>query len=338
MEHEAVSENQSSNELRIISAADVRRLLPMAECVDLMAVAMQAASKGEIAIPPRLITPLIDNSAFFGLMPGSTLRPRLYGAKVVSLHPSNPASGRPALQGFVTLFDHDRGCPVAIIDGAEITAIRTGAASGLATRLLANPGAKTHGVFGAGIQAVTHIEAIASVRPIEEARIWARSLQKAQALASKLNSRAGCRTRAVEDPREAAACDVVSVVTGAGEPILKGAWLQSGSHLNLVGAHSAKTREVDDEAVRRSVIYVDLRQSAMNEAGDLLLPMKAGVISPADIKGEIGQLAASEISGRQSPEQITLYKSLGVVAQDLFAAAHVYEAARQQKIGVVAYL
>jgi len=338
MERQAPKMNVSSRGLRVIGAADVRRLLPMADCIDLMAVAMQATSKGEISIPPRLIASLIDNSGLFGLMPGSTLSPRIYGAKVVSLHPNNPAQGRPALQGFVTLFDHDTGAPVAIVDGAEITSIRTAATSGLATRVLANVGVKTHGVFGAGTQAVTHIEAIAAVRPIEEVRIWARSLEKAQALASELSTRARCRIRAVEDPSEAAACDVISTVTGSSEPILRGAWLRPGSHLNLVGAHSPKTREVDDEAVRRSAIYVDLRQSAMNEAGDLLIPMKAEVIAPSDILGEIGQVLSGAVPGRRSLEQITLYKSLGVVAQDLFAAAHVYQAACQQEIGSVVYL
>lgn len=330
--------NAHPTSLRVVSAAEVARLLPVADCIDLMALAMQAASKGEVAIPPRLITPLIDDSGLLAVMPGSTLHPRVYGAKIISIHPTNPVRGLPALQGFVTLFDHDTGAPVAIIEGAELTAIRTAAASGLATRVLARPAARTHGVIGAGVQARSHVEAIAAVRAIEEVRIWARSRERSEALVSMLPAAAGCRIRAVSDPREAAACDVVTTVTGSSEPVLRGAWLQPGAHLNLVGAHSPKAREADDEAVRRCAIYVDLRQSAKSEAGDLLIPMKTGVITPADIRGEIGQVLANEVPGRENDEQITLYKSLGIVAQDLVAAAYVYQEACRRGLGCNASL
>jgi ornithine cyclodeaminase/alanine dehydrogenase-like protein (mu-crystallin family) len=178
----------TSPSLRVVGAA-VRRLLPMSRCIDLMGTAMQGASNGEIAIPQRLITPIIDNSAYFALMPGSTLKPPIYGAKVVSVHPSNPAHGRPAHQGFVALFDHDTGAPVAIIDGATITAIRTAAVSGLATRMLACAQARTHGVFGAGVQAAVHVEAIAAVRRIERGVLWARAQKKAEELATELRAR-----------------------------------------------------------------------------------------------------------------------------------------------------
>jgi ornithine cyclodeaminase len=321
--------------LRIVNAAEVRRLLPMSCCIDLMADAMQAASKGQIAIPQRLISPLIDHSAYFALMPGSTLQPRIYGVKVISVHPNNPAQGLPGHQGFVSLFDHDTGAPVAIIEGAQITAIRTAAASALATRTLARSDARTHGVFGAGVQAATHVEAIAAVRPIERILIWTRTQTKAEALAAELRESMSCEVRVTLDPAEAAACDVVSTVTSSSEPILRGVWLRSGSHLNLVGAHSPETREVDDDVVRRCAIYVDLMQSAMDEAGDLLIPIKAGVIAQADIAGEIGQVLAGEVVGRKDAAQITLYKSLGVVAQDLIAAAHVYRVACEQRVGSV---
>lgn len=324
--------------LRVIDADQVRRLLPMAECIDLMAHAMRSASKGQIVVPRRLVVPLIDDSAQFLLMPGSTLAPRIYGAKLINVHPGNAAHGRPLHQGFVALFDHDTGAPLAIVEGAEITALRTAAVSGLATRVLARRDAKTHGVFGAGLQAATHIQAIAAVRSIERVVIWARKLSGAEKLAGDLRGTLDCEILASADPAVAGGCDVVTTVTAAREPVVHGAWVRPGAHLNVVGAHTPTTREVDDETVANSAIYVDLMQSAMSEAGDLLIPMKAGILHQSSIVGEIGQVLAGEIRGRTHSTQITLYKSLGVVAQDLIAAAHVYQRAVEQGMGAVVSL
>jgi ornithine cyclodeaminase len=223
--------------------------------------------------------------------------------------------------------------PVAIIEGSQITAIRTAAASGLATRTLARADARTHGVFGAGVQAATHVEAIAAVRTIERVLVWTRAPTKAEAFAAELRERMSCEVLVTSDPAEAAASDIVTTATSASEPILRGAWLRPGSHVNVVGAHSPKTREVDDDVVRRCTIYVDLMQSAMSEAGDLLIPIGTGVITQDDIVGEIGQVLVGDVAGRNDATQITLYKSLGVVAQDLFAGAHVYRAACEQGVG-----
>src|SRR5210317_409021 len=153
--------------MRIINRHEVERLLPMAACIDVLADAMRAASGGAVSMPLRLFTPLADGSGSLGLMPGSTLDPPYFGAKVISLRFDNPAKGLPTVQGYVTLFDHDTGTPVALIEGASVTAIRTAAASGLATRELARQDARTHGIFGTGVQAVTHFDAVACVRDIE---------------------------------------------------------------------------------------------------------------------------------------------------------------------------
>ena len=258
----------------------------------------------------------------------------MYGAKMVSVHPDNPARGLPGHQGFVALFDHDTGQPVAIVEGAQITAMRTAATSALATRLLAREDSRTHGVFGAGVQAATHIEAIACIRPIERILIWSRTSEKATALAHSLRL-PGCQIRVTDDPAEAAACDIVSTTTSAREPVLRGQWLQPGCHVNLVGAHSPTTREVDDEAVRRGSIYVDLRQSALLEAGDLLIPLDKGIIAMDHFVGELGEVLAGEAPGRIDAAQITLFKSLGIFAQDLIAAADVYRQACEQNLGSV---
>ena len=320
--------------MRIINRQEVEQLLPMAECIDAVADAMRAASSGAVAMPLRLFSPLADGSGSLGVMPGSALDPPFFGAKVISLSFDNPAKGLPAVQGYVSLFDHDTGRPVALIEGASVTAIRTAAASGLATRELARQGARTHGIFGTGVQAVTHIDAIACVRDMQEVVVWGRDADKARRFAERQSERTRLHIRATGDPAQAARCDVVSTVTAATEPVLKGEWLRPGTHVNLVGVHTPQAREADTRAILRSRVYVDLMESAMSEAGDLLIPIGEGAIEKAHILGEIGQVLAGGVPGRADDDEITLYKSLGIVAQDLFAAAHVYAQAVERGAGV----
>ena len=319
--------------MRIINAEQTRKLLPMAECIDAMDPAMCATSDGSIRIPPRVLFPLVDDSGFFATMPGSSLE--ALGAKVVSFLPDNPSRGRPAIGGFVTLFDHQTGSPLALVDGAVITDVRTAAASGLAVRQLARPDARTCGIFGSGGQADVHIEAMCAVRPIEEVVIWGRNLQKAEALAQRHSGRHGASVRATDDPAEAGACDLVCTGTLAREPILRGEWVQPGAHVSLVGAHNLNTREADSDLIAKAKVYVDSLESTRNEGGDVMIPIQEGVIDESHIMGEIGQLLLGDIPGRQSDEEITLYNSLGVVSQDLYAAAHVYRQAKEQNVGTV---
>lgn len=318
----------------IINRTDVERLLPMAACIEAMADAMRAASSGVVAMPLRLFAPLADGSGSLGLMPGSALQPPFFGAKVISLRFDNPAKGLPSVQGYVSLFDHDTGTPVALIEGSSITALRTAAASGLATRELARRDARTHGVYGTGVQAVTHIDAVSCVRDIDRVVVWGRDAEKTRRFAAQQSARTQLEVAAAQDPAEAARCDVVSTVTAATQPILRGEWLRPGCHLNLVGVHTPEAREADTDAVRRSRVYVDRMESAMNEAGDLLIPLAEGAIGEAHIRGEIGQVLAGAVPGRTADSDITLYKSLGIVAQDLFAAAHVYARALENGAGV----
>ncbi len=320
--------------MRIISRQEVERLLPMAVCIDLMADAMRTASSGAVSMPPRLFTPLADDSGSFGLMPGSTLEPPFFGAKVISLLPDNPSQGLPMVQGYVSLFDHRTGKPIALIEGASVTAIRTAAASGLATRELARKNARTHGVFGTGVQAVTHIEAVACVRDIGQVVVWGRDREKTRQFARQQSGRMQADVTAAESPEEAAGCDIVSTVTTANEPVVRGDWLRPGCHLNLVGVHTPQAREADTRTIERSRVYVDLMESAMNEAGDLLIPMDEGAIGRAHILGEIGQVLAGAVPGRTRDTEITLYKSLGIVAQDLLAAAHIHARALAEGAGV----
>lgn len=320
--------------LIFLNAEDTRKLLPMDECIKVMESAMIAASSGSMLIPPRILFNLQDNSGFFAVMPGASQEMKAYGAKVVSYHPSNSAKDLPAIQGFVTLFDHESGQPQAIIDGGVITDVRTAAASGLATRLLAKPDAKTCGIFGAGALADVHIEAMCSVRPVEECLIWARRPEQARVLAEKHSERAGVRVRATNVASEAGACDIICTTTASPEPVLQGQWVRPGAHVNLVGAHNISARESDSDLIVKSLIYVDLIESTLNEGGDIMIPIQEGAISEDHIIGEIGQLLLGDIPGRTDVEQITAYNSLGITSQDLYAARYVLEKSRSSGLGV----
>ena len=318
----------TSLSIAMLDAARVREVLPMAACIDAMVVAMRGTSDGSIAMPLRTVLPLADGSGSFLVMPGA-VPPRIYGAKLVGLHPGNPAQRRPAVQGFVMLFDHASGAPLALLDGGEITALRTAAASGLATRELARPDAVTLGLLGCGVQAAAHLEAVRCVRDIREVRVWGRNPASAREFASRHRAAAsGTRIVAVT-AEEAAACDIVCVVTGAQEPVIHGAWLTPGAHVNLVGAYTATTREADSALIANARVYVDSRDSAASEAGDLLIPLREGAIGAGHVVGELGDVLLGRVPGRGSDREITVYKSLGLVAQDLVAAERALQRHRE---------
>ena len=314
--------------IRVIDVEQVRRLLPMAECVDVMAEAMKAVSGGDVVQPMRTVLPVDDGGGHLFVMPAASRSLGSYGAKLISLTPANSSKGLPAIRGQYLLFEGDTGAAVALIDAASLTAIRTAAASGLAARLLALPGAATCGIFGTGVQAMTHAEAMCAVRPVREIRIWGRDAEKANRLAQQLKVSTRRIVSAHKDPAAVAACDIVCTVTGSSQPILKGEWVRPGAHINLVGAHTLAQREADTELVRRSQVFVDQLEAARREAGDIMIPIQERSVPADHIRGEIGQVATGGITGRTSADQVTLYKSVGIAAQDLFAARHVFNKAR----------
>ncbi len=319
--------------LRLIDSKTIRELLPMGACIELMRSAMIATSSGNVDLPMRSIAPVLEKTGSLAQMPGAAKGLKHYGIKLLSLHGSNPAKGLPAIQGMVVLFESDTGVPAAILEAAEITAIRTAAASGLATQLLARQDASTCGIFGNGVQAASHIEAIKAVRPIEKAVVWGRNAEKTESFAKEQNNLLDCAVTATTDPVEAAQCDVVCTVTASKEPVLLGEWLKPGAHINLVGAHSLKTREADTDLVANAVVYVDSMESTLKEGGDIMIPIQEGAISESDIKGELGQLLSEDIEGRKSEEEISVYKSHGIFTQDLYAADYVLAKAIQSSMG-----
>jgi ornithine cyclodeaminase/alanine dehydrogenase-like protein (mu-crystallin family) len=321
-------------EIRVLRSADVRRLLPMAECVDLMKRTMIAVAEGRVVLPLRTILIMPADRGMMGNMPGYLADPECFGVKLVSLIPRNKPPQYSSHLGVVILFEAEHGQPVALLDAAEITAIRTAAASGLATRLLARPDAGDLAILGAGEQARSHLEAMLAVRTLRRIRVWARDTDKAAAFAASEGQRHGVRIEPVATVKEAVSgADLICTVTKARDPILHGEWLSPGVHLNVVGSSIKSAAEIDTPAVVMSRLFVDRRESTVNEGGEYLRALRAGAITPDHILGEIGEVANGSKVGRHSPSDVTLYKSLGIAPQDLAAAHYVLEKARAAGVG-----
>ncbi|MGH9399830.1 MAG: ornithine cyclodeaminase family protein, partial [Thermoanaerobaculia bacterium] len=237
-------------------------------------------------------------------------------------------------QGAVLLFEAERGRLLAVIDATSVTAIRTAAVSGVATKLLSRQDAGDLAMIGSGVQARTHLEAMMQVRTLRRVRVASQSFDRARRFAKREAERRGVRVEPVASVREAITdADIVCTVTSAREPIVEGSWLSPGCHINAVGSSVPFARELDTAAVLRSRLYVDRRESALNEAGDFLVPKKEGSIGDDHIVGEIGEVLIGKVGGRRSPEDITLFKSLGLAVEDVASARHIYEEARRSGKG-----
>jgi len=316
-----------------LSAADVRRLLPMAEAIEAMADAFRALSDGKALLPLRTIVWTPDRRGGLGLMPGYL--PGRFGAKVVTVFPGNHATELDSHQGVVLLFEGERGRLLAIADATEITAIRTAAVSALATRLLAREDAGDLAIFGSGTQARTHLAAMLAVRRIRRVRVWSLSVEAARAFADREGKRHGI---AIETPdsAEAAARDaeILCTTTSSRDPFLRADWLSPGAHVNAVGSSVATARELDGAAVARCALFVDRRESTVNESGDFLFAKAEGAIGDDHIRGEIGDVLTGRTPGRRSAGEITLFKSLGLAIEDVAAAEHVWRRATEVGAGV----
>ncbi len=310
--------------MRVIGREEVARRLTYEVCIPIVRQAMIAFSQGETRQHLRSILPLADGRAF-GIMPGAMGETAPFGAKLISVYPENPAKGRQAHQGLVVLFEPGTGEPVCVVHAGEITAIRTAAASAVATDALARPDAHRLAILGSGEQAQTHARAIPKVRDIRSIVVWGRSVAKAQAFADRMGAELGLPVTAAPDVEAAVAeADIVCTITAAREPILKGAWVRPGTHLNLVGSSVAGPAEVDGDLVVRSRFFADSREGVLHQGAEFLNAVAAGLVGEDHLIGEIGQVLAGEVEGRRSADEITVYKSLGHVVQDLASAWALY--------------
>ena len=318
----------------ILSQSDVERLLPMRECIEIMASTLETLARGDAVLPLRTVIRIPQTNNAFGVMPAYLGSPNTIGAKIVSVFPGNHGTALDSHQGAVLLFDRDNGRLVALLDATAITTIRTAAASAVATRILARDNASTLAIIGSGVQARAHIEAICAVRPITSLRVFSRSRERAAALADVARDHfhldASVAATGADAVRNA---DIVCTVTSSTTPVLEGAWLTAGTHVNAVGACTPNAREIDSAVVVNSRLYVDRRESALREPGDILFPLQNGEIGPEHIVAEVGELLAGRDGGRRDDREITLFKSLGLAIEDLAAASHVYEQAVRAGLG-----
>lgn len=323
----------------VLSERDIAALLPIEDAIEVVARAMIGVSKGTANLPLRSIMD-VGGANHMGIMPGSIGDPPCYGVKLVSLFPGNPASGYSSHQGAVVLFEVEHGSAVAMMNAGLLTAIRTAAASAVATRVLARDDATTLAIVGAGEQARHHLDAMVAVRPLSEVRIAARRRQAAETFATEAGRRhPGLLFKTGTDVAAAVAgADIVCTVTAASEPVLCGEWIAPGTHLNVVGASIPSKREIDEETVARSSIFVDYRPSTFAQAGEIIGAIESERITRDHVLAEIGEVLSGERTGRGTQGEITLYRSLGIAAQDLACAAHCLEAARSAGAGTVAQL
>lgn len=314
----------------VVNGTRVRQFLAMRECIDAMERALRALTRGHAVVPLRPVVHVPgETGGALAAMPAYLGDPKSLGVKAISVFPGNEGTAHDSHQGAVLFFDPDHGALVAIMDAGAITAVRTAAVSGVATRLLANADASDLALLGAGVQAHSHLEAMRAVRPVRRVRVWSRTSARAAEFARRYDA-SDCSVTAVASAQEAVeGADLVCTVTSSREPVLMGDWLAPGAHLNVVGASVAAAREVDTTAVLRSACFVDRRESALREAGDLVIPMREGAITESHIRGELGEILDGTGQGRLTPQEITLFKSVGLAVEDLGAADIVYRRARE---------
>lgn len=318
----------TASDVLILSGNDVRALLSMKDCIEIIDRTMRSISRGGVQLPLRTVMKLPFDGNLFASMPGFIDEAQILGAKLIAVYPANPGRGRSSHMGVIVLFDPHTGAPAAFVDAAEVTAIRTAAASAVATRALANPDASELALLGTGEQAREHLCSMAAVRQLRRVRVWGRSAERAEALAAD-GRRLGLPIEAVASAREAVVgADLICTTTGAHDPILYGEWIEPGAHVNLVGASIATTREADDSVVTRSCFFVDYRASALAQAGEFLHARQAGLVKESHIRGEIGEVLNGTVVGRRAASEITVYKSLGNAAQDLAVAQDLADRAR----------
>lgn len=318
----------------IVSQPEVARLLPMPECIEAMAEALRAVARGEVVLPLRQVVPLPRHLGALASMPAYIESPRAMAVKVIAVFPGNHGTAFDSHQGAVLLFEGEHGSLRAILDASEITAIRTAAASGLATRLLAREDAADLAILGSGVQARTHLAAMLAVRHVRRVRVWSPNAENRDRFIEYERRRHNVRVEPAASAQSAVAgADLVCTTTSAREPVLRGKWIAAGAHVNAVGSSVKTARELDTEAVRRCRLFVDRRESTLNEAGDFLIPKAEGAIGDDHIQGEIGEILLGKVQGRESDQEITLFKSLGLAVEDLAAAQLVYAKAVEQEVG-----
>jgi ornithine cyclodeaminase/alanine dehydrogenase-like protein (mu-crystallin family) len=322
----------------LLTAEDVRKALPMHEAIEAMKNAYASLSNGTAVVPLRTRLPIPDTEALSLFMPAfvDSQEGDALAIKVVSLFPTNPARGLAYIQAAVLVFDPETGRAIALLEGSSLTAIRTGAAGGAAVDLLARPDSKVAAIFGAGAQGRTQLEAACTARKIETAFIYDANPDKAQAFATEMNGKGPIThdLRVAGSAREAIeTADIICTATTSLRPVFHDKNVKAGTHISAVGSYRPDMQEVPAETLKRAKIFVDSRSAVLEEAGDLIQPMQARLFNESHICGELGEVIVGRIPGRQSQDEITYFKSVGIAVQDAMAAQVALNNARKMNLG-----
>jgi len=316
----------------LLDERDVRSVLTLPDLIESMRGALAGYSSGRAQQPLRTVLELGGGRAFFGIMP-ATLGDQAVGTKLVTVFPSNRDRGLPSHLATIVLLDPETGALLALMDGRFITEARTAAVSAVSVDILALPAAGRLALIGSGVQARSHLEAIACVRRLEDVRVWSPTVAHRTAFVEQVRH-VGASVRAVGSAREAAdGADLIVVATASTTPVLHREWVMDGAHICAVGACRPSHRELDAALVGRSRIFVDSTVGALAEAGDIVLAIQDGAMTSSDLAGELGDLISGKVDGRQDPRQITLFKSLGMAVEDVAAAHLAYTRASARGIG-----
>jgi ornithine cyclodeaminase len=322
--------------LRVLRAEDVRAALPMPDAIRAMKDAYRQFSSGQADVPLRSRIEVPEAGGLSLFMPAFLHESRDLAVKAVAVFPHNPERGLPTIHAVVIVFDAQTGAPAALIEGATLTALRTGAASGAATDLLARSDSTILAVFGSGAQARTQIEAVCAVRPIGEVRIFSLDPDGARRMAGEIEAQtaSGARLFLAASAEEAVAkADVVCTATTSSTPVFPDEALPAGAHINAIGGFTPDMQEIDPATIARASIYVDSRRAALSEAGDLIQPIRQGLITEDSIVAELGEVVAGTRPGRTGAAQITLFKSVGLAVQDAVAAGAILRRAEAEGLG-----
>jgi alanine dehydrogenase len=318
----------------LLNERDVRAVLTMPDLIETMRAALADYSTGRAQQPLRTVLELGEQRSFFGIMPASLADPRAVGTKLVTVFPSNHEKGLPSHLATIVLLDPDTGALLALLDGRYITEARTAAVSAVSADVLALPDAGTLAIIGSGVQARSHLQALACVRQLTEVRVWSPTESHRSAFVEEV-SRDGTRVRATGSPRDAVeGADLIVVATSSTTPLLDSVWVRDGAHICAVGACRPTHRELEGALVARSRLFVDSTIGALAEAGDVVLAIQDGVFTATHIAGELGALVSGLVPGRQNQGQVTVFKSLGMAVEDVAAARLAYSRARTRGVGI----
>jgi ornithine cyclodeaminase/alanine dehydrogenase-like protein (mu-crystallin family) len=307
--------------MKILGTDDIRGRLTMPEAVRAVREALVELSTGRAIVPARTSLEVPAHRTTALIMPAYLPRTERIGLKLISLCEDNPARGLPLAQAVTIVMDAERGTPLAVLDAGYLTAVRTGAASAVATDALAPEGARVAAIFGAGVQGRTQLEAIAAVRSLRKAFVFDVDARAASVFAKEMSARLGFEVEPAASPEALREADVVSTATTSETPVFADGDLKPGVHINAIGSYKPHVREVPGETVRRAAVFVDERRSALEEAGDLIIPIREGWIDESHVRAEIGEVVAGLKPGRRSSDEVTLFKSVGNAVLDLAVAS-----------------